>query len=301
MNRKRLLLVAIAFSVAIAPQPVVADDDRPDNCERADVAESNRIQGEIASSVDVDAIKIPLERGDYVSIAVTTGSGERQLVIQPPFEPARDYISVTKRRARPQANPYRGEDGFHASPRNSHDTVYQLVAEESGTVCLLLTEWLGQEATFPYSYEFRYAVNSEPSWWEDLRSGLLADNDPIVATAVPIETPRGTLSPTETTVRTTAPEPETSATSPSRTVRTTASGPETPTPSAESSGQTDSDGDGVPDDEDYAPRDPDVQEKEDVEDESDGDSGWQGMPGFTSGGALVAVVAFLAIRRRRDE
>jgi len=95
-----VVLIGIEFSITIAPQPAGADPGRPDNCERADIADSNKIQGEIATSEDIGPTKIPLDRADYVSIAVTTGTRERQLVIQPPFEPAEDCAEVAKQQGR---------------------------------------------------------------------------------------------------------------------------------------------------------------------------------------------------------
>ncbi|WP_210424934.1 hypothetical protein [Halorussus halobius] len=71
----------------------------------------------------------------------------------------------------------------------------------------------------------------------------------------------------------------------------TESGPSDPT----TSGLQDSDGDGVVDSEDYAPRDPDVQEKSDLEDDSA-----VPVPGFGAPATLLAVAlaALVALRGR---
>ncbi|PSP32965.1 chitin deacetylase, partial [Halobacteriales archaeon QH_10_67_22] len=52
----------------------------------------------------------------------------------------------------------------------------------------------------------------------------------------------------------------------------------------------DSDGDGTIDSADYAPRDPDVQERSDLESTTDGSG-----PGFGVGTAFVAVLVLLAV------
>jgi len=87
----------------------------------------------------------------------------------------------------------------------------------------------------------------------------------------------------------------------------TATQPQTPptetttqvqTPTPEATTQQDSDGDGVPDAEDYAPSDPEVQEKGDVADDSDISVG--SGPGFTPTTALLAVVGALVVLARLE-
>ena len=62
--------------------------------------------------------------------------------------------------------------------------------------------------------------------------------------------------------------------------------------SGENTAATDSDGDGIPDSQDYAPRDPDVQVESDVQNQEDDDSSGALGPGF---GVVAALIALLAV------
>jgi len=62
--------------------------------------------------------------------------------------------------------------------------------------------------------------------------------------------------------------------------------------------EQDSDGDGVPDSEDYAPNDPNVQEKSDiVDDEEEGT--FDRTPGFTPIAAVIALISTTIILNRQ--
>jgi PGF-CTERM protein len=140
--------------------------------------------------------------------------------------------------------------------------------------------------------------------------------EPPSDTATPAATPTATATPTPTPTAT-----PTATATPTPTATPTATATPTPTPTAtpmptttpvltptatssESSTQTDtgmtvtvtpadSDGDGVPNAEDYAPRDPAVQDESDLEDSSGG-----GGPGFGVGVTLVALCLTALFARR---
>ena len=68
-------------------------------------------------------------------------------------------------------------------------------------------------------------------------------------------------------------------------------------PQNERTGESDRDNDGVPDSADYAPDDPDVQAKSDLEDDDDPLSA--SGPGFTGSGAILASAAACLLLMRR--
>lgn len=110
------------------------------------------------------------------------------------------------------------------------------------------------------------------------------DSDGIVgtdSTTVTVETPTPTPTDTPTATPTATPTPTPTA---------------TPTPTRTKIPVQDTDGDGVVDSEDYAPRDPEVRFKSDIEEDTGG-----GMPGFSPVTALASlgvVVAVLMVIRR---
>lgn len=93
-----------------------------------------------------------------------------------------------------------------------------------------------------------------------------------------------------TETRTGTPTPTPTPTQPATTTQLPAT--ETDDGTAE---MNDRDGDGVPDSEDYAPGDPDVQDESDVRDADD----TSGAPGFGVVSAVVALAMLLALRRQR--
>lgn len=152
--------------------------------------------------------------------------------------------------------------------------------------------------------KIRYKVDPEPAVTvhdEQTRSSFsetttTTATSTTVSTTVTTETAATTTATTTTETPTTTATPTTTTGTPTPETTTTKA---TATTTAETTTALDSDGDGVPDDEDYAPDDPSVQSKSDVDDESGGIT--IRLPGFSATTGVVGIVlaALLLVRRRR--
>jgi hypothetical protein len=163
-------------------------------------------------------------------------------------------------------------------------------------------------ATYDYPGSRSYydlAYTEGHLWLEGDDTLYGTDIDNTVETTTRTETPTATPTPTTTRATTTTEAPRTTTTEAPRTTTTeaprttTTEAPRTTTTEAPRTTTTeqsiqDSDGDGVIDSEDYAPQDPEVQERSDLE-----ESGSDSIPGFGAGVAAASVLAGGWLRYKR--
>ncbi|WP_436925318.1 PGF-CTERM sorting domain-containing protein [Halosimplex amylolyticum] len=255
-----ILLVVVASTAVV--QPVTADDDYADRCDDGDIVRGGTFEGNIGTPDDRDALRVRLNEGDYVNIRVLVPKQEDRFHVS--IDGLHESISETKN-AKPNARNI-ALNGFNSGVVGSA----KIFAEEDGVLCLGMYEFDEEDAEFPYSWNLSIGVNSD--------APALVESTPTPSpTATPTDTPTVTATETPTTTPTETP--------------TTAQNRDTET----SEGIQDSDGDGVIDAEDYAPRDPEVQEKSDIQATATGSG-----PGFGAGITLVALLgaALVSLRRR---
>ncbi|WP_209452243.1 hypothetical protein [Halosimplex halophilum] len=305
---KRLgLIVVLVLLVACAPGAVQADEDEiPDTCDytpynieeledRYD-ANATGVGGAINSPDDTDALPLRADSGDYFAVTIhhgDIGDEERRLTFALPLG-----TSVTEQR---NVEEYNDRLDFLTVSDSSENASFKFYAESDGPVCLRMSE----EGRFygEYNWSFTISQNNEHQWYPASDGSTATPTPTPTPTATPTPTPTATPAPTATAT----PTPTATATpTPVQTLSATAtesasepgdsSSEATDAPAAgDGDDVQDSDGDGVIDSEDYAPNDPDVQEKSDLVDTTASGSG----AGFGLGLAVTALaLAAVAATRR---
>jgi hypothetical protein len=258
--------------------------------------------GSLSSPDDEDELKIPVEQGDTVNLTL--------------FKPIRKDVEL---RVEWPGN----QRGTTIADESARRLSREVTAEENGFVQVELTSDTVRTGEEPWSL----GLNAEPN---DVGGSTATPTPDPTATATPTpdqrtatpdrrtpadtETATRTRPPTPTAYETAGPGTPTSSPTPrergAETPVTASPPPEygegTPTddtatgtvPDDGSPTPQDSDDDGVPDSEDYAPRDPDVQEESDLDDEEPTASG--GMPGFGPVAVALALLTGGLLARRAD-
>lgn len=267
-----LLVVAVVVSVGLPANVADAQSqdagDYCDSYEPIDIGDGPDEWGSepVNSPDDTDAFILSSSKGDYFVFGIRVPTDASQFALT-------GWGSVSFS----QSTNWAPADGY-SYVENSDEIATFKVHDENrdGELCLRF----GEEGYYngEYDFEFRVAKNHEPQWYENAR-----------ATPTPTPTPTSTPSPTRTASPTPTPTP----------TATDSPGASTPSPT-DSNGDSgtdirDSDGDGVIDSEDYAPDDPDVQEKSDLQDTTDGSA-----PGLGAGVAVVALVVAASVAVRRS-
>lgn len=230
------------------------------------VSSGENYSGTVNGPNDRDGFIIPLGDGEYTSFKVT-------------METAQDRFYIDQEAGAFQAGTNAQIDTLDYTdnilvPKTAVEPMYgRLFANRKADHCLEIAD-LGRDARYPYDYTIEFEVN-----------GKFQESTPE-PTETPTPSPTPTLTPTESPTPTptpTASPTESPTLSPTETEVT--SGSDESTEDTE-----DSDGDGIINANDYAPDDPEVQEKSDLVGSSGGDG-----PGFTLSGALVALIAGVII------
>jgi PGF-CTERM protein len=270
---KPLLVISMLVLVAATPAVVqAADDEIPDNCDYTPYsieeledkydANATAVGGAINSPEDTDALPIQAEKGDYFAVTIfheDIGDAERRLTF--------DLSPDTSATELENMEEYRTDADYYKRSDPTENASFKIYAEEDGPICLRMFENGGFQSE--YNWSFTISQNNENRWY------------PAPDGSMPTATPSPT--PTETPVST--PTPTATDTG---TVSNTNGG-------TEEDDIQDSDGDGVIDSEDYAPNDPDVQEKSDLEDTTTSGSG----PGFGLGLTVTALLLIAVAATRR--
>ncbi|MFC7078029.1 hypothetical protein [Haloarcula halophila] len=265
---KAFVVISILVLVAATPAVVQATDDEiADNCDYTPYsieeledkydANATAVGGAINSPGDTDALSLQAEKGDYFAVTIfheNIGDAERRLTF--------DLSPDTSAAELENMEEYRTDADYYKRSEPTENASFKIYAEEDGPICLRMFENGGFQSE--YKWSFTISQNNEHRWY------------PASDGSAPTPTPSPT--PTETPTPTATHSPTTTDTV---TVSDTNGGTEEDT-------IQDSDGDGVIDSEDYAPNDPDVQEKSDLVDTTTGGSG----PGF---GLELTVTTLLLI------
>lgn len=220
----------------------------------------------IHSPDDDDAWKLSSDKGDYFVFSIRAPDSVQfsvRAVGSFSFSDGTNWAS--------------GEDYAYIDDTDEPATFKIYDENRDGYLCLEFTEQGNFDEEYPYY--IKAARNEEPDWYEE-------------ASQTP--TPTSTLTTTSTSTPTTIP---TSTQTPTVTeADSSEDSTSSPTEDNGNSGNDiqDSDADGVIDSEDYAPDDPDVQEKSDLQDASGGS-----VPGFGVGAAIVTllIATFIASHR----
>jgi len=249
-----LLLILVG---AVAPGVVVANDDYPEDDDCSDVQQvsdpTGTYSGVINSDSDIDSVVTT--NFDEGDYLRVKFTAENSKGFEVHFDnPDNSIVRVSNTDNALEFNSGR-TSAIIDNP--SYEAYATFTALDSGFLCLFMFS-RGGEAPFGWTVE-------------------VMKNDDFT-TPTPTATP--TLTPTATPTPTPTDSPETS----------------TPSPTDDSSsgdGIEDSDGDGVIGSEDYAPNDPEVQEKSDIQETSEEDG-----PGFGFGVTIIGLLIATFILRR---
>lgn len=277
--RKLALLLVVVLCSSLVTAPVHAADDYPENCEEAPVLTEGTYTGSL-SPADEDAMIFDLDDGESVTVSLTWEETKNIVVMNENTwdrdrDSELDYSAVSLNLLN---GGYSGELGFVTlgeSENDNNPTYMEIYSEGEAPACV------------------GFAVDEKPvDSWKLVVDTAYTPTPTATATYTPTPTPKLTFTPTETPTLTPDPTATPTETEP------LAETPQEPTPTERNetgvSGQ-DSDNDGVVDSEDYAPNDPNVQDRSDVQ-LSSGQSG----PGFGVGMTVVALLVSASIAVRRS-
>ncbi|UPV99232.1 hypothetical protein M0R88_11920 [Halorussus gelatinilyticus] len=268
-------VVAIILVSSMISTPVAADD-WSDECDSARIIGSGTHSGTIDAYQESDMFRLIMDKGDTAYFEFDVPDGEKDLQIgswgNNPDTVIFDNIEHATSNSENTYLMNPGIRGFEHGVTAS----WRIYAKEAGTHCIKLRDAAAKD-TVPYDWQ------------------IVIEDDGDLATPTPITT-RTTTTTTQTTTTTTQTSTtQTTFATPTRTTTRTTMATPTTTIQTNQGGIKDSDGDGMIDSEDYAPRDPDVQEKSDAQGSTDGS-----MPGFGLEATLIALLLSLIIFHRQD-
>lgn len=256
MDKMSLLVTAIVVlsTIMLFPGTAAADDNWPDQCSNAStISTTGTFDGMINSPRDTDVFKLTVDEGDAISTRVDVYADVQSLYFG--YRPSSVNPSVVDM-TNATWNSY-FVDGF----RTATPATWEVYAENSGTMCIRIFDSQATDGNppndwEPYAWELRMAAGEEPTWYTNPQV-----TEPSTSTPPTTSASSSTIEPTSTSTKVT-------------------------------SDPTDSDGDGVPDQEDYAPQDSKVQDKNDLEESSSGSVPSFGIPA-TAIGLLIAALVIL--------
>jgi len=286
-NWMSLATSIVAIGMLISPiwfvTPVAAQEEIPEDCDDATTySQDDVIEGTLHPS-DSDVFKLNIDKSDRIKVTIVHDYEfpgvdwnhflfDDQMAINTQY--GTDYVT-TESSEHSRSGPY---DAAHGSITVKGDTdrwVFYLEGEVSGTPCIRFQEGYEDETDVSFDYTI-YLGSSAPT-----------PTPTLTPTPTPTPTPSPTPTSTPSLTSTTTPFP--TAGDESASITTSKSG------SDSGDDLQDSDGDGMVDSEDYAPHDPEVQEKSDLQ-ETSGGSG----AGFGVGVAVVAllIITLVSLRGR---
>lgn len=318
MSKIQLYLIAllVVASLGIVPGSVTADDEYPEwgECDEAPVVSSGTYSGQIDSPDDVDSIAFDLKKGEYVSFMIEVSEKEEDFGVEIMSGTVGQKESITDvRNAEYVVEEHPGVGKFITEVDGGIPAYWKLWGEEESETryCIAIdaAPMRGQSVgDVPYGWELTVEKNgeistptptatptstltAEPTPTPTVGGGGSGDSGPSGPPGPPGSTETGSPTPTPTLTSTPTPTRTATATeSPDAASRS-------PTDDGGDSGDDiqDSDGDGVIDSEDYAPRDPEVQEESDLRNTSGGSG-----PGLGVGAAVLALLVVTAVALRRS-
>ena len=287
-----LVVGSLAGPVAGHDHGVGTDEDTPETCSAVDPFDVEDHTPNVESIVgpnDTDAWNIRSEEGDFFVFRIEIRIPE-----------AEEEFTISGNTSALSGSEYTEKMGEE----------YQIISfkirdtADNGHLCIKFSDPGADLGGAHYNYDIQAAQNEEPDWYHE------AQQTPTpTATATTTETETATRTETPTATHTeTATAADTATATATRTATPTATATAAPTatataatsPAETASTSTgtplqDSDGDGVIDSEDYAPNDPEVQEKSDLTGTASGSG-----PGFDPVTAVVALILASVARVHRS-
>jgi len=152
MYRPAFIVLIVLAGVAVVPAPAVAADEYPGECSDAPVVDAT---GEYTGSHDTpqdnDAMRVVLDRGDYLQVR----AGFPDSAVDPAILlPEPDYTIRNLSMGSRDASQY--GSWIEATP--SSETTFEFWAEESGTFCFAMSG--DEDADIPYQWRLSLTKNS---------------------------------------------------------------------------------------------------------------------------------------------
>lgn len=244
---------------------VAKADDFPTECEQAPVLEPGQTYEDVWSSDDWDTFKFDMNAHDSATVELRYSNEDTYVNIHRWGQFGEnsvgfDLISNDEFNSRhdTEIRPESRDPGWLIDSDGGENVArFKIFPKSNGDACAMINS---EGPGFTYELKYVYGDMSTPT---------------PTPTSTPTETPTPTLTPTPT---------------PSPTPTATPTSVQTGTP-------IDTDGDGVPDENDYAPKDPEVQEKSDLQSTpTPGSSG----PGFGITAVLLGLVIAALVSLRSN-